>query len=141
MITVGLLGVVAPRAAQAGFDWHKSNAGLKFAVVTNLVLGIVHIVAAPGCRISEPVFLLGVMLMIKAGSALVLGVLRKREAFISSIQTSLQPPVMRLLGLVWVCFGGFFVYASGWQAASVNCHRIYGIEYWQKCNANRRGNC
>lgn len=116
MVAIGLLYVVAPGTIMGLMDRLKTKAGLWFAVIANLMLSIVFIVAAPQCRDSEFIFFIGMLALIKAGVILVSGLRGRRDAFISSFQSfqTSHPLVIRAVMLGWGSFGGLIVYLSGW---------------------------
>ena len=108
---LGMMGLVRPtgliRFAETAW---QSSTGFYLAVTVRLVLGAVLIVAAPDCRFPDVVRILGIVSLIAAAAAVILG----HERLRSFVQWWVGRPAGFIRGWsgVAVAFGCFLVYAA-----------------------------
>ena len=108
---LGMISLVRPtgliRFAETAW---QSSTGFYLAVTVRLVLGAVLIVAAPDCRFPDVVRILGIVSLIAAAAAVILG----HERLRSFVQWWVGRPAGFIRGWsgVVVAFGCFLVYAA-----------------------------
>ena len=111
---VGIVGMARPAQLVAGMLNWRAAVLLAVAVAVRLVLGTVFILAARSCRLPRVMYALGIVALLSALVALLLG----PDGVRSLVQWwSRQPSlVVRAMYAATVLFGAFLVYCGAGKA-------------------------
>lgn len=115
LLLLGTLLAITPNLIKTILEKSKSNTGVAVAVLTNLILGTLFILAAPQSRQPDLIRVLGIMVIIKSVIILLRG--RRRDTFINYIQNlqEKEPIPLRMITFIWATFSGLLIiYLSGW---------------------------
>jgi len=114
IVAIGVVALIAPNALIKFVKRFRSPAGLWYAVCVRLVMGTFLILAAPECRLSAFVNVIGILALVAAVGLPILGTRR----FIALIDWWVERPpwFVRLWILAGGPFGALFIYAGGWPS-------------------------
>lgn len=115
LLLLGTLLAITPNLIKTILEKSKSNTGVAVAVLTNLILGTLFILAAPQSPQPYLIRVLGIMVIIKSVIILLRG--RRRDTFINYIQNlqEKEPIPLRMITFIWATFSGLLIiYLSGW---------------------------
>jgi len=115
LILLGTTLAIAPGLLKPLLEKSKSNTGIAIAVLTNLILGTLFILAAPQSPHPDFIRIFGIMVIIKSVIILLRG--RRRDTFIHYIQKlqEKEPIPLRMITFTWATFSGLLIiYLSGW---------------------------
>jgi hypothetical protein len=115
LLLLGTLLAITPYLIKTILEKSKSNTGVAVAVLTNLILGTLFILAAPQSPQPDLIRVLGIMVIIKSVIILLRG--RRRDTFIKYIQNlqEKEPIPLRMITFIWATFSGLLIiYLSGW---------------------------
>jgi arylsulfatase A-like enzyme len=107
---LGVFGLISPRGLMLYLSSWQSERRIHLALAIRLVFGVVLIMAAPSCRFSEAVRILGIIAIVAAVVGVFMGTERMR-ALIEWWKNQ-SPAFIRVWLVFVVAFGVFLVYAG-----------------------------
>ena len=110
MVAMGIVWLVQPKRLVDLIDGWQGPSRFWFAVVFRLLIGIVFLLVAPGCRAPIVVLVFGWIAIVAAVIILVVG--RERLDRFIAWWLARPPSVIRISALFAVVFGAVLIYAG-----------------------------
>ena len=109
IVLIGAAGIAKPKCLIDLVNHWDGRTRFWIAIIVRVVLGIVLLAVAPGCRLPMLVRIIGVIAIVAALCVLILGRARL-DAFIR--WWLLRPALIRVSAIFAVAFGALLVYAG-----------------------------